>query len=83
MFISSGSGEESIIADWIEMNMGFRNTLVMVDTHWIEEGRQTAGRNSVINAFYRMAPRIDIVSKIPQGNMNHDAWRLARKNQTK
>ena len=67
----------------MELNMGFRNTLVMVNTHRIEDGRQLVGHNAVMNIFDRRAPRVDIISKIPQGNVNHDAWRIARKNQMK
>ena len=31
--ILPGSSEEGIIADWMEDNMGFRNTMVMVNQH--------------------------------------------------
>ena len=65
--IVPGSTEEAIIADWMEMNLGFRNTMVMVNTHRVEEGRQPVSRNAVMNAFDRMAPQGNIITKIPQG----------------
>ena len=33
-----GSTEEAIIANWMEMNLGFRNTTAMVNVHRAEEG---------------------------------------------
>ena len=36
-----------------------------------------------MNAFDRMAPQVSVISKIPQGNINHDAWRVALWNQMK
>ena len=41
------------------------------------------GKNAMTTAFDRMAPPVNIIAKIPQGNVNHNAWRRARKNQTK
>ena len=81
--ILPGSTEEAIIADRVEMNLGFRNTTVMVNSHRVEEGRPPVGRNAVMNAFDRMAPQVSLITTIPQGNVNHDGWRVARKNQTK
>ena len=67
----------------MEANLGFRNTLIMVNTHRIEEGRQPVGKNAIMHAFDRMNPKINKVQKLPQGNKSHSAWALARKNQTK
>ena len=81
--IVPGSSDESIIADWMECNLGFRNTLIMVNTHRVEEGRQPVGRNAIMNAFDRMNPLIDKIDKVPQGSTHHEGWREARRNQTK
>ena len=67
----------------MELNMGFRNTLVVLNTHRVEDGRQLVGHNAVMNIFDRMALRVDIISKIPQRNVNHDTLRVARKNHAK
>ena len=37
--IVSGSDDESNITDWTQINLGFRNTLIMVNTHCVEKGR--------------------------------------------
>ena len=67
----------------MEMNLGFRNTTVIVNTYRVEEGRQPVGRNAIMNAFGRMTPQVSVIAKIPQSNVNHDGWQRARKNQTK
>ena len=81
--ILDGSGDESIIADWMEMKLGFRNTLIMVNTHRVDEGRQPVGCNAIMNAFDRMNPLIDRIDKMPQGITHHEGWRDVRRNQTK
>ena len=64
-FISPGSKEESIIADWMEANFGFRNTLVMVNTHRVEERLQPVRRNAIMTAFDLMNPHVDKIYKVP------------------
>ena len=81
--IVPGSGDEYIIVDWMEINLGFRNMLIMVNTHRVEEGRQPVGRNVIMNAFDRMNPLIDRIDKMPQGSTYHEGWRDAKRNQTK
>ena len=81
--ILPGSKEEHIIADWMEANLGFRNTLLMVNSHRVEEGLMPVGRNAIMTAFDRMNPRVDKIQKVPQGNSSHEGWAEARRNQTK
>ena len=61
--IEAGSPEEFIIADWMEANLGFRNTTIMVNQHRIDEGRVPVGRNTVMNAFNRMDPLVTPIKK--------------------
>ena len=81
--ISPGSSDEGIIADWMEDNMGFRNTTVMVNQHRRDEGRGPVGKNAVMNAFDRMDPIPTHTEKMCQGDNKNKNWRLARKNQSK
>ena len=41
--IEVGSPEEVIIADWMEANLGFRNTTIMINRHRMDEGRVHVG----------------------------------------
>ena len=43
------------------MDSDFRNTLILVSTHRVEEGRQLVGRNAVMNAFDRMQPKVELI----------------------
>ena len=36
-----------------------------------------------MNAFDGMQSKVEFIQKLPQGNTNHEAWRDARRNQTK
>ena len=45
-----GSAEKCIIADWLEANMSYRNTNIMVNTHRMDKGLEIIGRSVVMNA---------------------------------
>ena len=81
--ILPGSKKETIIADWMEANFGFQNTLIMTNSHRVDEGLQPVGRNAIMYAFDCMSSRIDKIQKVPQGSSSHEGWTEARKNQTK
>ena len=53
--IDQGSIEESIIADWMEQGLGFRNTTHMVN-EYKNEGKVHVGYNAVWNSFIQMKP---------------------------
>ena len=83
LIIDPGSMEENIVANWMESDLGFRRTTDMVNQYRRDMGKIELGRNAIMNAFFRMTPLVTKIEKIPQGNKNHVAWALARKNQTK
>ena len=59
--IQPGSFEEELIADWMEQNLSFRNTLIMVNSHRVQEEKIPVGRNTLMHAFDRMVPLINII----------------------
>ena len=67
----------------MEMNLGFRNTLITVNAHRVEESTPPVGRNAMMNAFDRMQPKVELIQKVQQGNTNHKAWKNTQRNQTK
>ena len=71
--IKPGSIEDCIIADWMEAELGFRQTPCMVKEHLLDYGLDHVGRNCIMNAFRRMQPIITKVRKWMQGNTNHEA----------
>ena len=77
--ISLGSKEETITIDWMEANLEFRNTLVMVNSHRVREGRILVGHNTIMTAFDRMNPRVDKIQKVPQGSSSHEGWDRSEK----
>ena len=81
--IEQGSHEEQLIADWMEENMGFRTTTILINHYRVEEGKIPVSRSAVMNAFDRMDPKINTIMKVCQGDTNNEAWALARKRQTK
>ena len=81
--INPGSTEEHIIADWMETGFGFRHTTWMVNEHCLSHNQIMSKQNAVMGAFRHMLPVITKLQKRIQGNVNHDAWKLARKSQTK
>ena len=81
--IEEGSLEEHLIADWMEDNMGFRNTTILINNYRVEEGKIPVSRSAVMNAFDRMDPKINTIKKVCQGDTNNQAWVLARKRQKK
>ena len=45
----------------MEHNLGFRNTLIMVNSHRVQEGKIPVGRNALMHVFDRMAPLANII----------------------
>ena len=81
MIIEEGSPDEALIMDWMEDNMGFRQTTIFLNQHRVDEGRVPVGRSAVMSAFDRMRTKVDRVQKIVQGGIS-EAWALARERQT-
>ena len=79
ILISPGSVEEELIATWMESHLGFRMTTMLVNEHRREEGSERVGVTSVINAFYRLKPRINIIEKVQSGGLN-EGWMNASYN---
>ena len=71
--ILEDSAEETIIADWIEENMGYRNDTMIVSAHRIDEGLGVVGRSAVMNAANRIAPFVTKVQNRNQGNKHQVA----------
>ena len=70
ILINSGSTEEELIANWMEQHLGFRMTTMLVNEHRREEGKERVGVSAVMNAFYRLAPKITIIEKVQSGGLN-------------
>ena len=81
--ILEGSSDEGTVADWMEANIEFRMTTIMVNQHRVEEGRFPVGRNAVMNAFDRMNPILSKIQKRCQGDTNNEAWATAKHRQCK
>ena len=81
--IVPGSSDEGITADWMESNLGFRMTIIMVNQYRVEEGRVHVGCNAVMNVFDQMNPILTKTQKRCQGDSNNDACAKARKCQCK
>lgn len=75
--ISSHPKEEHIIADWMEQDLCFRRTTMVVDHYRREEGK-----NVVMFAFHRMMPTITRIKNQSQRNINYKAWKLTSYRQT-
>ena len=52
---------------------------MLVNEHRREEGSERVGVTSVINAFYRLRPRINIIQKVQSGGLN-EGWMNASYN---
>ena len=84
ILIESGSTEEELIARWMEAHLGFRMTTMLVNEHRREEGKERVGVSAVMNAFYRLQPKVNIIQKVQSGGLNQ-AWmdasyNIAKKN---
>ena len=73
ILIQSGSAEEELIARWMESHLGFRMTTMLVNEHRREEGKERVGVSAVMNAFYRLQPKVTIIEKVQSGGLNK-AW---------
>ena len=73
ILIESGSAEEELIARWMESHLGFRMTTMLVNEHRREEGKERVGVSAVMNAFYRLNPKVTIIEKVQSGGLNQ-AW---------
>jgi hypothetical protein len=80
--IEPGSYAEALIADWLEDNMGFRQTTAFLNQHRVEEGRIPVSKSAIMSAFDRMRSKIDKIEKTVQRGCS-DAWIEARLRQTK
>ena len=54
-------------------------TTMLVNEHRREEGCERVGVTSVINAFYRLKPKINIIEKVQSGGLN-EGWMTASYN---
>ena len=61
ILIQPGSVKEELIATWMESHLGFRMTTMLVNEHMREEGSGQVGVTSVINMFYRLKQKINII----------------------
>ena len=82
ILISPGSVEENLIATWMESHCGFRFTTEQVNEHRRQQGDDGVSRYAVMAAFYRLDPKIDVLSKIVSEGHN-EKWIHARFNVSK
>ena len=54
-------------------------TTMLVNEHRREEGCERVGVTSVINALYRLKPKINIIEKVQSGGLN-EGWMAASYN---
>ena len=73
ILIESGSTDEELITRWMEAHLGFRMTTMLVNEHRREEGKERVGVSAVMNAFYRLQPKVNIIQKVQSGGLNQ-AW---------
>ena len=79
ILITKGSIEEELIARWMEAHLGFRMTTMLVNEHRREEGKERVGMSAVMNAFYRLQPKVTIIEKLQSGGLNQN-WKQASYN---
>ena len=53
----------------MESHLGFRMTTMLVNEHRREEGNEQVGVTAVMNAFYRLKPKINIIEKVQSGGL--------------
>ena len=70
--IQQGTEDEKIIANWMEMGIGFTNTLGMVNTSRLERSLEHVGRSAIVAAFRCMTPVITKISKQSQGSTSNE-----------
>ena len=63
IMIEAGNADEALITDWMEDNMGFRQTTIFLNQHRVKEERVPAGRSAVMSCFDMMIPKIDRIKK--------------------
>lgn len=80
--IEEGSVEEELIAKWMESHLGFRMTTLLVNEHRKEEGKERVSVSAVMNAFYRLNPKVSIIEKVQSGG-NNKGWIEASYNVSK
>ena len=82
IIILPGSIEEALIANWMEAHCGFHMTTSMVNEHWKQQDGIEVSRYTVMSAFYRLNPKVDVLSKVVSGG-NNENWIKASYNQCK
>ena len=70
ILILPGFVEENLIVTWIESHCGFRFTTEQVNEHIRQQGGIRVSRYAIMAAFYRLDPKINILSKIVSGGHN-------------
>lgn len=82
ILILLGSVEDNLVATWMEPYCVFRFTIEQVNEHRGQQGDVRAFRYAVMDAYYRLDPKIDILSKIVSGDHNK-IWTQVRFNVSK
>ena len=54
-------------------------TTMLVNEHRREEGKKRVGVSAVMNAFYRLQPKVTIIEKVQTGSLNQN-WKEASYN---
>ena len=73
ILIESGSTEEDLIARCMESHLGFRITTMLVNKHRREEVKERVEVSAVMNVFYCLQPKGNIIKKAQSGGLNQ-AW---------
>jgi len=72
ILILPGSIEEALIANWMDSHCGFRMTTYMVNEHRRQQDDVEVSRYAVMSAFYRLNPKVDVLSKVVSGGNNEN-----------
>ena len=77
--IKKGSYEETLIANWMTSQLGFRMTTHFVNELRLQDNQGPVSKYTVMQTFYRMKPINDKILQVQSGG-NNIKWQIARNN---
>eukprot|EP00978_Attheya_sp_CCMP212_P039955 scaffold212967_cov35-Attheya_sp.AAC.1 len=83
LLLPDGCVEMQIIADHMEMGLGLRQTLELVNEHRVQNGKIDICFYTLHQAYLRLEPVVRPIQRSKQGSCDPEsAWAIARKNQS-
>ena len=70
VLIASELGEEELIVRCMETHDSFRMRTMLVNEHRREEGKYRVSESVVVDVFYHLQPKINIINKVQSGDLN-------------